>query len=60
MANVLGDALPAPPTDGITQLKFSQFTNTLLASSWDKVLYAWSNAWGARMACLHEQLSDPY
>mmetsp|Transcript_5419 Transcript_5419/g.14633 ORF Transcript_5419/g.14633 Transcript_5419/m.14633 type:complete len:338 (+) Transcript_5419:171-1184(+) len=38
MANVLGDALPAPPTDGITQLKFSQFTNTLLASSWDKTI----------------------
>jgi hypothetical protein len=36
-ANVLGEVLPNPPTDGISQLKFSQFTNTLVASSWDKV-----------------------
>ncbi|KAI8468059.1 MAG: quinon protein alcohol dehydrogenase-like superfamily [Monoraphidium minutum] len=36
MAQVLGDPVTAPPTDGITRVRWSpSSSNTLLASSWD-------------------------
>jgi hypothetical protein len=38
MAHVLGDAVAAPPTDGVTRVRFSPTaSNYLLASSWDGV-----------------------
>eukprot|EP00877_Chromochloris_zofingiensis_P007716 jgi/Chrzof1/3198/Cz12g15160.t1 len=35
MATVLGEPVPAPPTDGITRVRFSKGSNLVLASSWD-------------------------
>ena len=33
----LGDALKDAPSDGITRVRFSAYSNLLLASSWDSV-----------------------
>ncbi|GFH19795.1 mitotic checkpoint, partial [Haematococcus lacustris] len=38
MAQVLGNPLPNPPQDGVSQLQFSKQTNLLLASSWDQTI----------------------
>ena len=37
MASSLGTALPSPPDDGISSLRFSLYSDILLASSWDGV-----------------------
>jgi len=35
---VLGDRLVAPPTDGVSALRFSQESDLLLAASWDRTV----------------------
>ena len=41
---VLGDKLVAPPTDGISALKFSQDSDLLVAASWDRTVRVYDAA----------------
>ena len=43
-AVVLGDKLVSPPTDGVSALQFSPYSDLLVASSWDRTVRLYDGA----------------